>query len=202
MRCPGEGRIGWSPRRTSPSTTLPAVAAAASARRKSRSKPRTFSPSMPSPKGISDCSIEVGNHDVEADHLGAALHDGTEHAAHLAGPGQRRRTLEWCGAFALLVDRDHDRRRGGGIVPAPNISQRSAVRMSSDSPWIGLTTGETEGGRANQRDHGDRNRVARRAPDFKMRGPTTPIPCAASGRRSASRRAWPAGRPGIRPLTT
>ena len=47
MRCPDDGLIGWSLRRISPSTTLFETDAVASARRKSRSKPRTFSPSRP-----------------------------------------------------------------------------------------------------------------------------------------------------------
>ena len=40
---------------------MPARAPVASARRYSRSKPRTRAPSVSSPNGIADCSIEVGS---------------------------------------------------------------------------------------------------------------------------------------------
>src|SRR5262249_2616341 len=61
MRWPGDGIIGKSRCCASPSTTLPSRAPSASARRKSRSKPRNRAPSVPSSNAISDCSIEVGN---------------------------------------------------------------------------------------------------------------------------------------------
>ena len=56
------------------------------------------------------------DHHVEAGDFCAAFEDGAEHAADLAGPGQRRRALEGSGAIALFIDRDHDRGRFRRIV--------------------------------------------------------------------------------------
>ena len=202
MRCPGDGLIGWLPPRTSPSTTLPFAAAPASARRKSRSKPRTFSPSMPSPNGISDCSIECRDHDVEAGHLGAAFERRCQHAADLAGPGQHRRALERGGAQAFLVDRDDDRRRSGRIVPAAEHLPAQRGEDIEGEPADRSGRRRNRSRRADQRDGGDHHPVARAAPDSQAGWPDTPIPSAAAGRRSASRRVWPAHLPGTRSATT
>jgi hypothetical protein len=63
---------------------------------------------MPSPNGISDCSIDIGITTSKPGHRGAAFQDRSQDAADFAGPGQHRRSLERRGASALLVDRDDD----------------------------------------------------------------------------------------------
>ena len=173
MRCPAEGRLGWSPRRISPSTILPEVDAVASARMKSRSKPLTFLAQHALAKGNLGQLDRVGNHDVEADNLGAAVHDGAQHAADLAGPGHHRRTLERCGALAFLVDRNHDRRRGRRIVPATEHLPPQRGENIDGQPMDRLTTGETE--TAAQTNAIATTAIVSRVvrPIFKMRGPTT-----------------------------
>ena len=60
-----------------------------------------------------------------------------------------------------------------GSCLRPNISHRSAVRISRESPWIGLTTGETKAAAQTSAitTTASVSRVVR--PSFKMRGPTT-----------------------------
>ena len=55
-------------------------------------------------------------HDVEAHDLGAAVDDRGQHLADLARPGDARRALERRGAEGFLVERDHDRGRGGRLL--------------------------------------------------------------------------------------
>ena len=109
------------------------------------------------------------------------------------------------GAIAFLVDRDDDRGEAAGSWLLPNTSQRSAVRMSMDRPWIGLSAGETE--MAAQTNAMAATAIASRVLRliFKMQNPmqypARPIPCVAGDRQSALHRAWPAGRPGTRSST-
>src|SRR6266536_1944584 len=144
MRCPWEGRIDCSLRRISPSTTLSEADAVLSARRKSRSKPRTRSPSMPSPNGISDCSIDIGI--------------STSKPATLAPPSRtaaRTRPIspvqisigEPLNGAARALSSSMAMTTAGeaaGSCLRPNTSQRSAVSMSTERPWIGRSGGETE----------------------------------------------------------
>ncbi len=63
-----------------------------------------------------DCSIEFGITMSKPTTLAPPSSDCGQNAADLAGPGQRRRSLERRGAQAFLVDRDDDSGRGGRIV--------------------------------------------------------------------------------------
>jgi hypothetical protein len=89
-----------------------------------------------------------------------------------------------------------------GSCLRPNTSHRSAVRISMERPWIGWSGGETATAAqiSAMAASAITSRVVRRI--FKTNRPTKPIPRAASGRRSASRQAWPADRPGTRSATT
>ncbi len=197
-RCPGDGLTGWLPPRISPSTTLPFAAAPASDRRKSRSNPRTFSPSMPSPNGISDCSIDVGITMSKPATLAPPSSVAVMHAADLPGPGQHRRALERGGAQAFLVDRDDDRRRSGRILAAAEHLPAQCGEDIEGEPADRSGCGRNRSRRADQRDGGNHHPVARAAPDSQDGRPGTPIPSAATGRRPASRRVWPAHPPGTR----
>ena len=53
---------------------------------------------------------------IEADHLGAAVSDTPEHAADLAGPGLRRRSLEGRCVVGFSVNGHHDDRRCRSIA--------------------------------------------------------------------------------------
>ena len=143
-RCPGDGLTGWLPPRISPSTTLPFAAAPASARRKSRSKPRTFSPSMPSPNGISDCSIDAGITISRPATLAppSSVADSTRPIS----PVQVSIGAPLNGGVRRLSSSIATTTAGeaAGSCLRPNSSQRNAVRTSRDSPRIGLAAGETE----------------------------------------------------------
>src|SRR6185295_14503681 len=143
-RCPGDGLTGWLPIRISPSTTLPFDAAPASARRKSRSNPRTLSPSMPSPNGISDSSIDVGITMSKPATLAppSSVADSTRPIS----PVQVSIGAPLNGAVRRLSSSIAMTTAGeaAGSCLWPNSSQRRAVRISRDSPRIGLATGETE----------------------------------------------------------
>ena len=106
----------------------------------------------------------VRNHHVEAGDPGAAFERCSQHAADLAGPGQHRRTLEGCGAQALLVHRDDDGRRGGRVVSSaeylPAQRGEDVDGEAADRP----DDGRNRSRRADQRDGGDHKPVARGAP--------------------------------------
>ena len=141
MRWPAAGPTAPSSRSTSPSTTLPAAAPDASERRNGRSKPRSFAPRISSPKGISDCSIEVAN--------------TTSKPATLAPPSSTAVSTrptsvvqvdvgEWSKGGVLCVSSSIAITATGALAAsrrAPNICQRSAVRISIDQPWICLNDG-------------------------------------------------------------
>ena len=202
MRCPGDGAIGCSPPSTSPSTTLPVADAAASARRKSRSKPRTFSPSLPSPNGISDCSIEPGITTSKPATL--APPSSTAPSTRPISPVQVSIGEPLNGAARALSSSIAMTTVGeaAGSCRRPNASQRRAVRKSMERPWIGWSGGETETAAqiSAMTASAITSRVVRLI--FKMNDPTRPNPSAAGGRRSASRRAGLSDRPETRPATT
>src|SRR3981081_109260 len=96
MRCPGEGR---SPRRVSPSTTLPADAPAA--RRRGVERPQEGP--VEAAHSRSHQIIAKGNlglldrgrkYDIEADDLGPTADHRIQNPADFRGPGRDRRSLE------------------------------------------------------------------------------------------------------------
>ena len=167
MRWPGDGRIGWSPRSTSPSTTLPA----GDRRRQRAQKIAVEAADLFAEQAFAERDLGLLDrrleHDVEADDLGAALDDRAENAADLAGPGQRRRALERRRLIGFLVDRDHHRRRGGGVVP-PAEHLPAQRRENVDRQAVGeVEYGRDGNRRADQYDGSDGDRVPRRAPDVQ-----------------------------------
>src|SRR5256886_3399836 len=142
-RCPGDG-LDWLSPRASPSTTLPFAAAPASARRQSRLNPRTFSPSMPSPNGISDCSIYVLITMSKPATLAppSSVADSTRPISpvHVSiGAPSNGAVRRLSSSIATTTAGE-----AAGSWLRPNTSQRSAVRISRDSPRIGRAAGETE----------------------------------------------------------
>ena len=200
-RCPGDG-LDWLPPRVSPSTTLPFAAAPASARRKSRSNPRTFSPSMPSPNGISDCSIDVWITMSKPATLAppSSVADSTRPIS----PVQVTIGAPLNGAVRRLSSSiaTIDRRRSGRIMAAAEQLPAQGGEDIEGQPADRSGRRRNRRRRADQRDGGNHHPVARAAPDSQAGWPVTPIPSAATGRRSASRRAWPAHPPGTRSATT
>ena len=201
-RCPGDGLTGWLPPRISPSTTLPFAAAPASASK----EVAVESADLLAEHALAERNLRLldrrRDHDVQAGHLGAAFECCGQHAADLPGPGQHRRALERWGAQAFLVDRDNDRRRSGWIVPVAEYLPAQCGEDIEGQPADRSGRRRNRSRRADQRDGGNHHPVARAAPDSQAGWPDTPIPSAATGRRSASRRAWPAHPPGTRSAMT
>ena len=80
----------------------------------------------------------IGEHDVEARHLGAAVEHRREDAADLwvqVGVGECHRTAACRRSPRRWRSRRPALRRDRPSLPSPNTSQRSAVRMSIDQPW-------------------------------------------------------------------
>ncbi len=128
---------------------------------------------MPSPNGISDCSIEVGITTSKPATLAPP-------SSTARGRGRSRRSRSASaspsnGAVCRLSSSiaTTTRRRGDGSCRRPNISQRSAVRRSSERPRIGRTTGETEAAAQTSAMAAITILVARAAPDpQRPEGPT------------------------------
>ena len=167
MRCPDDGRIGWSLRRISPSTTLPEADAVASARRKSRSKPRTFSPSMPSPNGISDCSIDIGITTSKP----ATLAPPSRIAARTRpiSPVQVSIGEPLNGAARSLSSSIAMTTAGeaGRILPSAEHLPPQRRKDIDGEAVDRLQWGRDRDGRADQRDRRECNHVARGAPDLQ-----------------------------------
>ena len=80
--------------------------------------------------------------DVEADDLGAAFGDASEHPADLARPGLGRRSLERRSVVGLPVDRNHDDRRGRGIAV---VADQLAAHRGEDVERRDLAASEAAG---------------------------------------------------------
>ena len=92
---------------------MPDWLATASARRKSRSKPRSFVPERLVAERDLGLLDRGRKNDVEPDDLRAALDDRRHNSADLARPGDARRADEWRRAVGFLVEcDDHGGRRG------------------------------------------------------------------------------------------
>ena len=141
IRCPGEGP---SPPKISPSTTFPATDPFARDRRKARSKPRIRAPSKSSPKGSSDCSIDLGNTISKPTTL--APPSMTALRTRPISVVQVRVGDPWNGGVSEVSSSSAITTTGAepGSRRAPNTSQRSAVRASIDQPWMNLKGGRTE----------------------------------------------------------
>ena len=110
MRCPGEGRIGWSSRKCFAQHHLAGGCRGGEGAKEIAVEAADLVAEYAVAERYLGLLDRCRDHQVEADNLGAAFEDRSQHAADLAGPGQRRRTLERGGAIAFLVDRDDDRR--------------------------------------------------------------------------------------------
>ena len=94
MRCPGEGRTGWSAAQHFAQHHLAGVGG----RGQRAQKIAVETADLLAEHAVAERDLglldRVRDHDVEADHLGAAFQHSAEDAADLAGPGQHRRALE------------------------------------------------------------------------------------------------------------
>ncbi len=153
---------------------------------------------MPSPKGIFDCSIDVSK--MMSKPTAFAPPSRVAVSTRPTSPVQVKKGEPSSGGVWKLSSSNATMTAGdaAGSTRAPNICQRSAVRMSSDRPWATSNKGEAD--KTPQatatRPIAIRSRVVRRI--FTTRDLTTPSSFAAGDPPSASRPTWQAGRSGTR----